>query len=115
VHSDGTSTFYVLEVNNDASHCQVTKCVAGAYTALAQFVGQAAAGDVAYLEWVAGVLTAKINGVSIGTHSNSDIASGKPGGRLFDLGTTTMDTWAAGDFATGLKIPVLTRQYRARG
>jgi hypothetical protein len=101
VHSDGASTFYVLEVNINGTQCQVTKCVGGSFTALAQFTGQAFGGDVVYLEWVAGVLTAKINGVSIGTHSNSDIASGKPGGRLFDLGTTNMDGWAGGDFGGG--------------
>lgn len=117
VHSDGTGTFYLLELNVDGTHCQVTKCVAGTYTTLQQFVAQAVAGDIAYLEWVGGTLNAKINGVSIGTKADSAIASGKPGIRIFDSGSSVIvDDWAAGDFsAAGITYPELERGTRGVG
>lgn len=101
VHSNTGNIFYLFELNINGTQCQITLCNGG-YSALSTFTAQVVGGDVAYLEWVSGVLTAKINGVTKGSVSDSSIASGKPGIRIFDSGSSIIvNAWAAGDFSAG--------------
>ena len=116
IRSDGTSTFYLLD-------CQPTvwalyKVIAGGFTALSTQSVTSVNGDLAYIEMQGTVITCKRNGVTLGTLtqvSESSIASGKPGIRIYD-NAQIVDDWLAGDFSAGGSgiVPIVTRQYRER-
>jgi hypothetical protein len=115
-------TFYCGFSNNDPANCNtIYKAVAGVYTRLGQNAtgGVLAVNDVLYLEVQGTTLIYKRNGSTIFTVTDAAIASGRPGIILSTdaSGAPILDSWEGGDFAAagGIALPVLTRQYRARG
>jgi hypothetical protein len=78
------------------------------YNSLASGSHTAADGDVLYLEDNAGVLTFKINGTTLATHSDSTYSSGQPGINVYSNGSGTdigLNTWSGGDLSAGTTFP----------
>lgn len=102
--SDAVGTFYVLEISPGTT--DVYKCVAGSFTSLASVAITWAQNDVARIGREAGLIVTRQNGVIRHSFSDTSIASGKPGIRVYSNGLA-FDEYRAGDFG-GVTLAVKT-------
>ena len=102
-----TITGYLFAMQNDQVF--LGKQVAGSFTSLASVAHTYASTETLFLECVGTGLEGYINGTSVLTTTDSDIASGKTGlGWFADTGAATsdivMDNFSMGDFTAGTAL-----------
>jgi hypothetical protein len=92
--TSGHSNFYLFFANG--SNLSIYKCTAGSYLQIGTGTNSGFAnGDVLRLEVVGSTLTAKVNGTTFITVTDSSFTSGQPG-ILANHSTEFMDDWSAG-------------------
>lgn len=117
VNTGGESNFYNFDANSGSGAIRIFKYKnnVGA-TVLTSDTITVNANDVLYLEAVGSALTAKINGSTVLTTSDSEFTTGSPGIFLGNTGADVLDDFEGGDTGGGATtaIPVFMNQYRQR-
>jgi hypothetical protein len=101
------TSYFCQELSNTL---YIVKMVAGSNTNLTSGSYTPAVGDVIYLSAVGTTLTAKVNGTTVLTTTDSSISSGSAGmGGLFIGNSTLVTPWTGGNFVSSVKhrLPLL--------
>ena len=84
---------------------RIQKFISGSYSLIADSTATVNPGDILYLEAVGTTITLKVNGSTVASTTDTDIASGNAGLCIYNgTGTDTgnqIDDWSGGDFSGG--------------
>ncbi len=96
----GNLTGYLF-YSDSADGCYIDKIVSGSYVATIAGPGTVfAANDVVRLEINGSALTAKVNGTSRLTVTDTAITTGRPGIAAYGTGASTLDDWEGGNLGS---------------
>ena len=97
----GNLTGYLF-YSDSADGCYIDKIVSGSFVASIAGAGTAfAVNDVIRLEINGSALTAKVNGATRLTATDTAISSGRPGIAAYSTGASAIDDWTAGNVSSG--------------
>jgi len=107
--SPSAETFY--RVVTSTTTITISKCIVGSFTNIGTTISYTfATGDTLKLAVVGTTLEVFVNDVSVGTRTDSDIASGSAG--IYSRGDGVVDDWEGGNVAAGgSAIPVFMHHY----